>query len=997
VSFQYKYKSIAKIAAILFIVITVFGAVAFTSNLYSDRANEVSNERQSFDSKSELFHYPMEIRSGELKYDENGLPYQVMEDGRVIRNPISIADYVLFEDGIKSIEHIDNFVVDKNVLQMSTTQKAALQYYMECIKTIEYNGFAADVLVSDYPYIYNENLLDSSLGSSVAQYTWIRVLSYLYDVTGDLFYKDKLIRAMNAYHIPVEYGGLMYKFDDGGIWFEEIAVKNPSHNLSEHLASANVLYKISVKYGLDEFKELAKKAVITAEYRMNIFDLDNWSRDNMVWKLTENQVKVEFQPDIEGVDESRAFAVGSVETYREKEDEKYNLKADDSDAFQGFLRLAGMGWSDAESVNGEAGRWLIPAKYIYADYQNKFWENNIQSLMILSFPDSELPYEKESNFGLKLRCFAKYPGKLTVSIRDNSHSEDYRYNKSFSFEINDINEWNDIPIIIDKKYFSKHINANSHTRIIEILNDSASIFNKKNLKEAAQKFYEYYSNGYSDAPPINIRGINTLWGSAKNLNKDKSIKVNDLSDVFEKEDRYNVAKLIDGSLNDYAATQYNVNEAVVSLKMKDRAVLDSIKFVPYSKEIYFGAFKIKVFNNGNLVFQDNEITPKNLLDDNGFIYYRFSDIVDGDEVQVTFSDYKGQERFIINEIIIYGSYDRAVGRDLLKGLLNDAQDDLSKTIKIGSFTADYFEPGIPIDNGLKSILEQKVSACGINSNVARYLLAEAGIQSRFINLYNIPQVIGHSLIEVYLTNKWVYYDPTYAFFVAVPNNIMYKYDNSIENKFRNVRDQFILASLEDLSAHPEWIADYAMRYDFIPWTKAERIETLGNANLPLFPYGQYTSPNTVALADPKGPSGRDYPMKFKIYTDNQGASYGDINNSYSDLSKIEKPAGISYIGVGTRNVNWEFIFENKKVKTSKWKIEIYPQLVSGNDFLLILKLNNCLINGKKELEVKPAELNGKPIILEIERENENDFSVEVYHNSQGYMNVDAIRVQPTNE
>jgi len=80
----------------------------------------------------------------------------------------------------------------------------------------------------------------------------------------------------------------------------------------------------------------------------------------------------------------------------------------------------------------------------------------------------------------------------------------------------------------------------------------------------------------------------------------------------------------------------------------------------------------------------------------------------------------------------------------------------------------------------------------------------------------------------------------------------------------------------------------------------------------------------------------------------------------------------------------------------KWRIEIYPQMVSNDNFLLTLKLNNCSSVGKKELEIKPAELNGKPIVLEIEREKEGDFSAEVYHNKQGYMNVDAIKVIPIN-
>lgn len=1000
-SFKYKNKFISKIAVLIIIISTILGEFTFSSDLYNNNAYEASVERQYLPSgKLDVFQYLEQTPVSGILNDENGLPYQVLENGSIIRNPSNIASLLFLDDGIKNdmgaaILGKDN-IVDKEQFSLTEKQKAAFDYCRNNLSEVKYNNIKADILIYDFEYIYNEHVIKPPFGSAIAQYAWIRALSRLYDYTNNKEYFDMLIRAMNAFRVPIEYGGLMYRFDDGDIWFEEMPVPKPTHILNGHLAAASEIYNVAQKYGLHEFLNLAIDGFRSAEKRLDTYDLDNWSRYDMAWKLYENQFKVEFVPDIQGVDDSQAFAISNIETYRNNEGKRFAFSVDDIDAFQGSLRLAGMGWSNVDNIGGESGRWVIPSKYIYADYGRKFWENDIQSLMFLGFPDSNQPYEKQGDFGLKLKYYAKYPGKLTISLRDNSHSEDYKYSKNISFQISNTNSWNEIQFTINKKFFSEYINTDYHTRSIEALYKSADAYNNEEFKKMAQKFSDYYTNDYGDFPPINIRGINTLWGYTENLNKDKSIKIEDLTGAFEKDEKYKVENLIDGSKNSYTATLHDVEEAIISLKLKDRAVIDSIKIIPYSKDIYFSAYVVKVFNKGQLIFKDDITTSKYAFDKNEFIFYRFNNIIEGDEIQITFSNHIGQERFVLNELMLYGSYDRAIGRELIEDLLKDAKDDLSKVIRIGSFVADYFEPGVPVNKGLRSILKQKLSACGINSNIARYLLAEAGIQSRFINLYNIPQVIGHSLIEVYVSNKWVYYDPTYAYFVAVPRSVMYEYSNFLEDKYRKSKNSCILASLDELSAHPEWVEKYAMHYDFESWTAEERRKTLGNANLPLFPLGQYTSPNTIAMANPKGPTGKDYVTSFPIYVTNGGAEYGEVDNSIEDIRKIGIPSGISYIGLASWNVMWDFLFDNTRNVSKKWRIEIYPQMVSSDKFLLTMKLNNCSSVGKKEFEIKPLELNGRPIVFEIERQKEDNFSIEVYHNEQGYMNVDAIKVIPIN-
>ncbi len=998
-SFKYKYRSKVKIVAVLFIICIIFGQTSCYINTDTSKVYATSIERQYLPSgKLDVFQYPIQTPVSGILTDEEGLPYQMLNDRTIIRNPSNIASLLFLHDRIRNdmgaaITATDEISTSEQYT-LTSKQIAALNYCKSNLKHIKYNSIDADLLIYNFEYIYNEHIVKPPFGSAIAQYAWLRALSLLYDNTKDEKYFEMLIRALNAFRVPVEYGGLLYEFDDGDIWFEEMPVPNPTHILNGHLAATSEIYKTAQKYGLEEFAELAVKGIRSAEKRLDIFDLDEWSRYDMAWKLYENMFKVEFEADVKGIDESQALAISNIETYRKKEGKRLSFNTADADAFQGALRLAGMGWSNVDNINGELGRWLIPPKYNYADYQNKFWENDIQTLMFLEFPDSSLPYEKEGDFGLKFRYFAKYPGELTISLRDNSHGEDYKYNKSISFTLKNTGKWEDISFDIDRKFFSGYVGPRYHAVHINMLNSVDNLINSNKFEDKSIKFYNNYKD-YSDHDPINIRGIDTLWGNTQDLNINKDIEIKDMSGTFETLEQYNIKKLIDGKIESNTATQYNSDEAMLSIKLKKSAELDSLKIIPYSKDIYFDSYKISLYNKGKLSYEEDTKTAKKALDSTGVIFYRFDKPVVGDEVRISLRGYKGQERFVLNEITLYGSYDRAIGKQILNTILDGTEDELSKVIKIGSYVTDYFMTGFPKSGDFESMLSQRLAGCGERSQIMRYLLAEVGVKSRFINLYNMPQTgDGHSLIEAFVANKWVYYDPSYAYFVAVPRA---EVPRNIEDLYRLKEKDFILASLEDLSEYPDWIEKYAMHYDFVPWSAAEREKTFAVHNLANFSLGQYTSPNTVAVADPKGPIGKEYITKFKIPVGSEGVSYGTVDNYFSDLNKIGIPSGISYIGLSSWNVKWEFVFENEKIKQKKWKIEIYPQLVSGNDFLLTLKPNNCLINGKKELEVKPAELNGKPIILEIERENENDFSVEVYHNEKGYMNVDAIRVQPTNE
>ena len=74
----------------------------------------------------------------------------------------------------------------------------------------------------------------------------------------------------------------------------------------------------------------------------------------------------------------------------------------------------------------------------------------------------------------------------------------------------------------------------------------------------------------------------------------------------------------------------------------------------------------------------------------------------------------------------------------------------------------FCESGPQTVSHIDALFEDCVTACGGFSYVLRGLLEATGAQTRYINLYNIPNQGNHTAVEVNLGDRWAFYDPTFG-------------------------------------------------------------------------------------------------------------------------------------------------------------------------------------------------------------------------------------------
>jgi len=74
-------------------------------------------------------------------------------------------------------------------------------------------------------------------------------------------------------------------------------------------------------------------------------------------------------------------------------------------------------------------------------------------------------------------------------------------------------------------------------------------------------------------------------------------------------------------------------------------------------------------------------------------------------------------------------------------------------------------------SNLDELFKNCVTACGGRSYVLKGLLTVYGINSRYVNLYNLPKQGNHSAIQADINNQHVFLDPTFGTFIANSHNV----------------------------------------------------------------------------------------------------------------------------------------------------------------------------------------------------------------------------------
>jgi hypothetical protein len=113
--------------------------------------------------------------------------------------------------------------------------------------------------------------------SSLSQGQGMSLLVRAHVETGDQRYADAAKEAFETFLRPVHDGGVTYRDDSGGTWFEETLVEPPTHILNGFMWAAWGVYDYHLHTGDEEAGKLWRAAVDTTLVNLDRFDIGYWS------------------------------------------------------------------------------------------------------------------------------------------------------------------------------------------------------------------------------------------------------------------------------------------------------------------------------------------------------------------------------------------------------------------------------------------------------------------------------------------------------------------------------------------------------------------------------------------------------------------------------------------------------------------------------------------------------------------------------------------------
>lgn len=228
---------------------------------------------------------------------------------------------------------------------------------------------------------------------------------------------------------------------------------------------------------------------------------------------------------------------------------------------------------------------------------------------------------------------------------------------------------------------------------------------------------------------------------------------------------------------------------------------------------------------------------------------------------------------------------------------------------------EKFSIGFPQNGGHpKYVIEEQKGACGTFTNVFAALIRVNGYSVRFINMYNYPTNLGHTVAEVFYEGKWHLYDTTYsAYFTTDPSNVVNPYVLSFDEIKRG-----------DIKSH-------------IQINNLNRYYKQGELA------SKFVSYDIYKYSNPSCPIGMGYKMYFPLYLDLKN------KNKISKEDFNTKNQGATYIGVAGINQNHKYEISGLQ-EEANYSLILSPSFIGGHkelDSIVLVVSSSCDIKADK--------------------------------------------------
>jgi len=141
---------------------------------------------------------------------------------------------------------------------------------------LEQNRFGISVWNHHFDWEYRDTL-KSPWYSGLAQGQGISLLVRAYSQTRDRAYLETAERALQAFKISTDKGGVAYTDESGNLWFEEYIVTPPTHILNGFIWAAWGVYDYFLATGDAPARALFEAAIETLRMNLKRYDLGFWS------------------------------------------------------------------------------------------------------------------------------------------------------------------------------------------------------------------------------------------------------------------------------------------------------------------------------------------------------------------------------------------------------------------------------------------------------------------------------------------------------------------------------------------------------------------------------------------------------------------------------------------------------------------------------------------------------------------------------------------------
>ncbi len=223
------------------------------------------NPRANFDALGEYYMSFAAKADYEGPHDSAGIPL-LNYHGRIglQYNPIAISQWGL--GSYNKTQHPGNELSRRRFLKASDWLCANLQQNSHGIWVWNHNF--------DWEY---RDCLKAPWYSGLAQGQGISLLVRAHQETACLKYIEAAERAFASFLKSTDEGGVTFRDDDAGVWFEEYIVGPPTHILNGFMWAMWGVYDFFLSTGSEAAKTLFEEAVQTLLKNLHRYDLGFWS------------------------------------------------------------------------------------------------------------------------------------------------------------------------------------------------------------------------------------------------------------------------------------------------------------------------------------------------------------------------------------------------------------------------------------------------------------------------------------------------------------------------------------------------------------------------------------------------------------------------------------------------------------------------------------------------------------------------------------------------